>query len=128
MVEPPPQLREGGAQPSLEKLDDATVPVEAILRKVPAAQLMKQYDVASFAGALEFLTLASIDQLETSAPSPFRLVAYLAGLLGPCLTQDERNLRSSQVQAQINFRITAVYLFGSPKCFQNITSHLSRAT
>ena len=44
----------------VEKLEDPTVPVEAILRKVPAEQLMRQYDVGSFASALELLTLIAV--------------------------------------------------------------------
>jgi nuclear GTP-binding protein len=41
----------------VEKLDDPTVPVEAILRRVPKEQLMRMYEVATFADASEFLTL-----------------------------------------------------------------------
>ncbi|KAL1507372.1 hypothetical protein AB1Y20_008218 [Prymnesium parvum] len=41
----------------VEKLDDPVAPVEAILRRVGAAQLMAQYDVAPFDGAEQFLTL-----------------------------------------------------------------------
>jgi nuclear GTP-binding protein len=43
----------------VEKLDDPTVPIEAILRRCPAEQLMEQYGVAHFGGALEFLTLVA---------------------------------------------------------------------
>ena len=43
----------------VEKLEDPTVPVEAILRRVSAEQLMRQYDVARFADATEFLTLVA---------------------------------------------------------------------
>ena len=43
----------------VEQIDDPSMPIEAILRKVPATQLMKQYDVASFGGALEFCTLVA---------------------------------------------------------------------
>jgi len=48
--------------------------------------------------ALAFLPLTSILDLEVEAPAPWRLVAYLAGLLGPCRTQAERNRLASQVQ------------------------------
>lgn len=43
----------------VEKLDDVTVPVEAILRRCTTEQLMRQYDVASFSTAIEFLTLVA---------------------------------------------------------------------
>jgi nuclear GTP-binding protein len=43
----------------LEKLESPEVPIEAILRRVTAEQLMKQYDVGRFADATEFLTLVS---------------------------------------------------------------------
>ena len=41
----------------VEQLDDPTLPVESILRRCPAEQLMEQYGVSRFDGALEFLTL-----------------------------------------------------------------------
>ena len=43
----------------LEKLESPEVPIEAILRRVTAEQLMMQYDVGRFADATEFLTLVS---------------------------------------------------------------------
>ena len=43
----------------VEQLEDPTLPVEAILRRCPAEQLMRQYDVAAFSGADEFLTLVA---------------------------------------------------------------------
>ena len=46
--------------------------------------------------ALDFLTLVNVIELEDGS-SPWALIAYLAGMLGPCLSQAERNSRSSQV-------------------------------
>ena len=46
----------------VEKLDDPAVPVEAILRKVPAEQLRRKYAVGAYEGALEFLTLVAAKQ------------------------------------------------------------------
>jgi len=43
----------------LEKLDDPTVPIEAILRRCPAEQLTKLYEVGRFTDATEFLTLVA---------------------------------------------------------------------
>ena len=43
----------------VEKLEDPSVPVAAILRRVPATQLEEQYGVASFAGVEDFLTLVA---------------------------------------------------------------------
>lgn len=49
--------------------------------------------------ALEFLTLCSILDLEEgNGTAPWRLISFLAGMLGPCLTQDSRNRLSSQTQ------------------------------
>lgn len=48
--------------------------------------------------ALEFLTLISVVDLEDRTNAPWSSLSYLAGLLGPCLTQAERNRRASQVQ------------------------------
>lgn len=41
--------------------------------------------------ALEFLSVTSTLDLETADSSPWALVSYLAGALGACLTQAERN-------------------------------------
>ena len=43
----------------VEKLDDPTVPVEAIIRRTSTQQLMDMYSVGKFANALEFLTLVA---------------------------------------------------------------------
>ena len=44
----------------VEQVEDPSVPVEAILRRVPNSQLMRQYEVTSFGSALEFLTLVAV--------------------------------------------------------------------
>ena len=44
----------------VEKLEDPTVPVEAILRRCPKEQLRDLYDVATFSDATEFLTLLAV--------------------------------------------------------------------
>ncbi|KAL3919017.1 MAG: hypothetical protein SGPRY_005786 [Prymnesium sp.] len=49
-------------------------------------------------GPCEFLTLVSVVDLEDRTNTPWSSLSYLAGLLGPCLTQAERNRRASQVQ------------------------------
>ena len=43
----------------VEKLEDPTAPIEAILRRVPKEQLMNMYDVAPFESGAEFLTLVA---------------------------------------------------------------------
>ena len=48
--------------------------------------------------ALDFLTLVDVVELEETGDAPWRLIAYLAGALGACLTQAERNRAASQVQ------------------------------
>ena len=48
--------------------------------------------------ALTFLTLVTALDLEDEGPSPWALLAYLAGMLGACLSQAERNRAASQVQ------------------------------
>ena len=47
--------------------------------------------------AIEYLTFASVIELE-DGDAPWGLISYVAGLLGPCLSQAERNNRSAQVQ------------------------------
>lgn len=47
---------------------------------------------------LEFLSLVSVGELEGGSEAPWALISFLAGLLGPCLTQGERNRPASQVQ------------------------------
>jgi len=48
--------------------------------------------------ALNYLTLIDVIGLEEAGNSPWALISFLAGLLGACLSQAERNRSASQVQ------------------------------
>lgn len=48
--------------------------------------------------SLSFLTLTHIFELEIEGPTPWGALSYLAGALGPVLTQAERNRPGSQAQ------------------------------
>ena len=48
--------------------------------------------------ALGFLDLTSVPDLEISGDAPWAVICYLAGLLGSCLSQAERNRLGSQAQ------------------------------
>lgn len=48
--------------------------------------------------ALSFLTIAHIFELESEGMAPWSVLSYLAGALGPVLTQAERNRPGSQAQ------------------------------
>ena len=62
---------------------------------------------------IRFLSLVTIDRLEaTSSPQPLMPFAILAGALGPCLTQAERQSETSSVHLMATF----------------ISTHLSSAT
>lgn len=48
--------------------------------------------------ALEYLAMVDVLDLEANGSAPWLYIAYLAGSLGPCLLQSERNRAASQVQ------------------------------
>jgi len=69
------------------------VPGTPAVPAVPAAPGRPPLDPA-----LHFLTLVHIFELETEGAAPWSALAYLAGALGPVLTQAERNRPGSQAQ------------------------------
>ena len=100
-----PARREVSALPVMPATQEwLQSPLGVLLPQYPPSQHSQPCRLSRLPGrppldpALEFITLAGTLDLEVSGDAPWEVMGYLAGLLGPCLTQAERNRRGSQVQ------------------------------